>query len=139
MTTTASLPTTRPTSDTYGPDLTNDGHVVDRERELDADNWNKAKADIAAACEVAPLAIIRIANDGVTATVAAQRPAALGTVTATRAGSGYVDVTFPGGVTPLDAIVTVRGAATLATSTQITGQVVRCWTSADADFTLLVY
>lgn len=137
--TTPSLPTMRPTTDTYGPDLVNDRPVTRRDRELDADYWNKLKADVAAACEVAPLAIVRVTNNGATAAVAAQRPSVLGAVTATRVSAGCVDVVIPTGVIPLDAHLTPRGAATYSTSTQITGQTVRCWTSNDTDFTLVVW
>ncbi len=152
MTTAASLPTTRPTSDTYGPDLTNDDPVADREHELDADNWNKIKADVAAACEVAPLAILRVTNDGVTPAVARQRPTALGTVTVSRLSAGHVQVTLPGDVAPIDAVATPVGNGALAASTTntystavyISGSTVDVYTAnsggaADVDFMLVIY
>ena len=144
MTTAASLPLTRPTQDTYGPDLVNDRPVTRRDRELDATYWNKIKADVAAACQAVPLATISIINAGA-ASVASQTPAALGTVYATRLATGRVKVSMPAGVIPACAIPSPIGAwFGTAQVESISGQdiIVRTATSAalvDSDFSLVVW
>lgn len=152
MATTPSLPQTRPTSDTYGPDLVNERPVSRPDYELDANAWNQAKADIAAACQVVPLAIVRVSNNGTSTTVVRQRPSSLGAVSVARAGAGHVTVTMPANVVPLDAMVTAAGTGALVasgsntyrTAVYVNGNAIDVYTVSDAgavdvDFTLVVY
>ncbi len=123
-----SLPYSRPTSDTYGPDLQNDGLVTRPTYELDATAWNRAKADLAAAALMVHLVRARVTNAG-TAAVADATPIAAASITATRVGAGHVQVTMPNGLVPRFASFSCPVANTVCTwSYAIAGQVIDVYT-----------
>lgn len=89
------LPATRPLSSSYGPDLENDAPVEDPDRELDASNINKMKADLAYVGRTTPLLVLYVTNNGATATVVtALGPEGfdVGSITINRIGAGIVDL-----------------------------------------------
>lgn len=90
------LPQTRPASSSFGDDLENDKPVADPTKELDATNWNAVKEEVAQIASTTPLAVVRITNNGSTATVAKAMGLAAASITATRTGAGVVSVVFDG-------------------------------------------
>lgn len=88
------LPATRPLSANYGPDLENDAPVEDPDREIDATNLNKMKADLAYVARTAPLLHVLVENSGAAsvASVIGPEGVVVGNVTVNRSAAGKVDV-----------------------------------------------
>lgn len=110
------LPGTRPLSANYGQDLENERPVEDPSRELGAENWNPAKADLAYCARMVPKYRGYVTNNGVTAVVTAvfgPENAVVGNVTATRTGAGIVTLVWSStGVAAVECRVFPSHAAT---------------------------
>jgi len=143
----ATLPTSRPSVDTYGPSLVNDQPVADRTRELDATSWNAMRDDVAAMGAVVPFAVLRIDVSGGVAALGAKLPSALTSPTLTYVGTGNVKVTISGPVPVVASACAINvGANVAARIVSISGQDITIQTFAtvtgtatDAPFVLLVF
>ena len=139
------LPTTRPLSASYGPDMVDDDPVVDPNLETPAARWNDVKADLAFVASVAPLAIVRVDVAGGVATKVRVRGLASASVTVTIGGLGFVQVDFAG-ITVLDAeanpinTADSRAVAEVFSATRVNVRTYQtAGGSADMNFLLKVY
>ena len=110
------LPGTRPLSANFGPDMVDDKPVEDTDRELAAENFNALKADSSYAARMTPLLKVRVANDGVTATVEGvigPESVVPANVTVVRTGVGVVTIDWSAtGVVGDDVVATSRNGVT---------------------------
>ncbi len=81
----ATLPNTRPTANTYGPDMEDDSAVVDPDLETPAATWNLMREDLAFCGQTSPLSVTSF--NGTTAAVVTTRG---GAMTCARLGAGGV-------------------------------------------------
>lgn len=90
------FPGQRATSEQLGPDLTNASPVDYPGEELDADNLNRMKAELAASLQVAPLAIVvfTITSTPSAVVIAARGISDLTKIGVVRVGAGQANVTF---------------------------------------------
>lgn len=139
-----SLPQTRPDTNAFGQALSNDSPIVDPTRELDAAYWNALKNEVAQIALTVPRGLIRVTNNGATATVTHANGIAgvLTTgISAVRNGAGDVTVTFPAAIP----IRFVTGSTNTAATTlsriiyTVDSNIAQVITSADATFCLAVY
>ncbi len=149
MSVASNLPAVRPASSDYGPDLSNARPVKNPVKELDAENWNQAKADIAQIASTIPRVVLRVANSGV-ATLAASyglSAAQIAAVAVARLAPGIVTVQVPG-LSFYDGFACPRTtgahAAACAPNSTTPGDTWRVSTSvgganADMDFLLQLY
>lgn len=139
------FPQVRPTTDLYGPTLQDDGPPEDPTKDLSATYWNALKNDVAAIGQNAPLAVIRITNNGTTASVlwvSGTLPTA--NVHPTRNGLSDVTVAIDASVG-----IFINGASCTSNTSGATNPnaiisglnalSVRCIGAADCDFTLCLY
>ena len=133
------LPTIRPSVASYGKTVVDRRPAKDLDRESPAADFNNVRADLAYVAQTAPLLGVRVANNGVTASVASYAPTTVASPTPTRLGAGSVQVDMPTGVTVTSASVSVHGATVMGSAIELvsaTRVVVR--TTADAGFELQV-
>lgn len=135
------LPATRPTADLYGPDLVNDRPVKLPTRELDADKWNLAKADLAYVAQVSALAKLYVPS-GATS-IGAAGIVAWGTAPTSLVhnGAGDVTITYPTTVRIYGARATSNTDGVSVVSALFTpgGNTVRVKSGgADCNFTLAI-
>jgi hypothetical protein len=100
----STLPNARPVSETYGPDLINDRAIVDDERELDAENWNLLKSDVAFAAGVVPIAVLKIEHSGSGTSILSAKGIPSNQFTVTPNGTGDVTVSRASGSWIIDAV-----------------------------------
>lgn len=144
MTTSATLPGSRPSPGAYGPDLENDKPIQRPTRELDAGNWNKIAADVAQIASTVPLAVVAVSGAGgllsalgvLAGNVSVSRSSA-GTYTVNFAAAGLavtcVTVSASEAVAAL-AVATAASATVVAISMMDPGL-----TPTDGGFVLVVY
>ena len=143
----SNLPETRPTTDAYGPDLSNARPVKNPQKELDAKNWNQMKADVAQIASTIARARIVVSNNGSTVAVVRAYGVDSSTVVVTRVSPGVVTVRVPG-MSIYDGEATARSTAANAAAcgpdSTTPGDTWRVCTSnggmvVDSDFVLSLY
>jgi hypothetical protein len=123
----------------YGKTVVDRKPANDLDREAPAANWNDLRADAAYLAQTCPLLVVRVTNNGATASVASYAPSLVATPAAIRLGAGSVQVDMPAGVTVTSASVSVHGTTVMGSAIELvsaTRVVVR--TTADAGFELQV-
>ena len=125
--TTPSLPQTRPTSDTYGPDLADERPVSRPNYELSSAAWNQLKADVGAIGAVITLLRAVITNNG-TVAVADAAGVAAASITVTRVAQGHVQIAMPSGIVPRFVHVTPRAPGMIVPTYGISGVTIDVYT-----------